>query len=279
MLDDVIGYLCCPYCGGELEPSGASVRCPAGHCFDVARQGYVSLLAGDARGDLGDSAAMVAAREEFLGGGHFAPIVDAAATACAAAAGRVEGCIVDLGAGIGHYLAAALEALPDRVGLALDASKWAARRAARAHQRIGAVVCDAWRPLPVRDGAAAVVLSVFAPRDGAEIARVLAPGGALVLVTPTGRHLAELVGALDLLTVDARKDERLEQKLGPFLEPADAERVEFVMRLEQDAAAALAAMGPSARHTNPAGLRERVAAMPDPLAVTASVAVAAWRAR
>ena len=34
----------CPVCGAALEPQGAAWRCAQGHCFDVARQGYVNLL-------------------------------------------------------------------------------------------------------------------------------------------------------------------------------------------------------------------------------------------
>ena len=85
------------------------------------------------------------------------------------------GCIVDLGAGTGWYLARALERLRGTTGLALDVSKPALRRAARAHPSLAAVACDAWGPLPLRDGGVAAVLDIFAPRNAAEIARVLVP--------------------------------------------------------------------------------------------------------
>src|SRR6202044_3128376 len=71
-------------------------------------------------------------------------------------------------------------------------------------------------PLPVADGAAAVVLDVFAPRNGAELRRVLHPAGRLLVVTPSPGHLAELAGPLGLLSVDPRKDERLAGTLGPY---------------------------------------------------------------
>ena len=54
--------------------------------------------------------------------------------------------------------------------------------------------CDAWTGLPVRDGSAAAVLSVFAPRNPSEAARVLSDGGVFVVVTPERGHLGELVG-------------------------------------------------------------------------------------
>ena len=79
---------------------------------------------------------------------------------------------LDLGAGTGRQLARVLDALPRRHGIALDVSRPALQRAARAHPRIGAVGCDIWGALPVRSAAAALVLNVFAPRNGDEIARV-----------------------------------------------------------------------------------------------------------
>src|SRR5688572_30940209 len=45
--------------------------------------------------------------------------------------GLPPGCILDLGAGTGWYLARVLDRLPGRIGLALDLSKHALRRAAR----------------------------------------------------------------------------------------------------------------------------------------------------
>jgi len=273
VLADVVGYLNCPHCGGDLALRDRVVCCPSGHSFDLARQGYVNLLTG--RTARGDTPAMVAARTAFLDGGHYAPI-----TAALVAAARVvaaPGCIVDLGAGTGHHLAAVLDALPGRAGLALDASASATRAAARAHPRAGAVVCDAWRRLPVCDGAVAVVLDVFAPRHGSEIARVLHPAGVLVVVVPRSRHLAELVGTLDLITVDPAKQERLERTLGSPLQRLRSAELEFPMELDHAAVTALVGMGPSARHADPGVLQQRIAALPEPVMVTASIAVSTWR--
>jgi len=66
MLDDVIRYLACPHCGAGLGRAGGVLRCPAGHSFDIARQGYVSLLPPGGTAPSGDSPAMVAARAGFL---------------------------------------------------------------------------------------------------------------------------------------------------------------------------------------------------------------------
>ncbi len=286
MLDDVLGWLRCPHCGRQLTRAGGSLRCGAWHSFDIARQGYVSLLQPGARGG-GDTAAMVRAREEFLATGHFAPVAAALADAATAAAGTGRGpgaegepgCVLDAGAGTGYYLAAVLNRLPGLAGLALDASRHALRRAARAHPRIGAVGCDAWRPLPVADAAADVVLNVFAPRHGAELRRVLRPGGRLLVVTPAADHLAELTGPLGLLSVDERKRERLEDNLGPSFDLVAEHEHRGAMALSHLQMAALAAMGPSSWHTSQAATAERIASLPDPLTVTRAVSLMVLRPR
>ena len=287
MYADVVPYLRCPVCTDPLAAAAGAqpprtLRCPRGHSFDVARQGYVNL--GGAA--TGDTAQMVAARERFLGTGHYTFI----ATALAEAAGRPgaapggdgggdSALVVDAGAGVGHHLAAVLDAAPAAVGLALDASKPALRRAARAHPRAGAVLCDTWRRLPLADACASVVLNVFAPRNGPEFRRVLRPGGLLLVVTPEPEHLVELVDTLGLLRVDPEKPARVAAGLGEGFAAADRTPLRRTMRLSHADVLALVGMGPSAWHADPGALAARVAGLPSTLPVTASVMITSYRAR
>jgi 23S rRNA (guanine745-N1)-methyltransferase len=274
-LDQLLDLLRCPHCGAGLARAGEAVRCGEGHSFDLARQGYLSLLASERPAHAGDTAAMVAARGRFLAAGHFDPLAAELASAVAPVAGGAGGlpCIVDLGAGPGWYLARVLDRAPAARGLALDVSKPALRRAARAHERLAAVASDAWGPLPLRDGVAAAVLDVFAPRNGPEIARVLRPGGVAAVVTPAPDHLGELVAPLGLIGVDERKAQRLADRLAPDLEIAGTSELEWALSLDHSAVRDAVAMGPSAFHIPPADLDERVAALPQPLHVTAAVAI------
>lgn len=251
------GLFRCPHCGEPLEPGERVWRCPRGHSFDVARQGYVALERKPARGD---TAEMIAARVAFLEAGHYDPIADALVQLAREVAAQPL-TVADLGAGTGFYLAHVLDAFPAARGLALDSSRPALRRAAKAHPRISAVACDIWDALPLQDHAADLILNVFAPRNAPEFRRVLAPGGAALIVTPTERHLAEL----DLLAIHPGKRERIHADLS---EPVLATHVEFVMDLDADAVAALVGMGPAAHHG-------RVA--PGARRVTASVMVEAFR--
>lgn len=272
MLADVLTYLVCPHCGAGLELAGPAVRCASGHGFDVARQGYVNLLSGKASVS-GDSAEMVAARAAFLDAGHYAPIM----RAVVGAAGAVQGCVADLGAGTGHYLAAVLDADPRRVGLALEISKPALRRAARAHARLGAVGCDTWDRLPVRSGSISLALNVFAPRNPAEIDRILAPDGALLVVSPTTDHLGELVSDLGLLTVAPDKAQRVADQLAPTFAVSTQDTWEFELALSHEDVQSLVGMGPSAWHIGREALGERLAAVPEPVRTTASVVVTVFR--
>lgn len=293
VLGDVVSLLRCPHCGADLalagatlgaggEPTfaGATLGCAAGHSFDVARQGYASLLPGDARADTADDAQMVAARAAFLAAGHYAPAAEALAQACASELRcGPEGAVVDLGAGTGYHLARVLDRLPGRTGLALDLSKHALRRAARAHPRIGAAACDAWLALPVRTGVAAAVMGVFAPRNGAEMSRILAREGTLLLLTPTPRHLAELRPELGLLSVDERKSERLEEQLGEHFRETGRSEHDTALALTHADVERAVAMGPSAHHTDPGLTRRRIATLPEPLPVTASFVLSVFRRR
>lgn len=279
MLTDILEVLACPQCSGSLTLADNTLRCDSGHSFDVARQGYVNLLPGRANSSTADTTAMVAARKEFLDGGHFAPITAAVISAARAAVpDDVAGTVLDAGAGTGYALATLLDAMPSRTGVALDISKFAARVAAHSHERIGSIVADVWARLPLRDDCAALVLDIFSPRNAEEFARVLVPGGTLIVVTPNNEHLAELVGPLELITIDPRKRERLSVKLGSEFEQIAEQLVTYPLTLSRADAIAAAAMGPSAAHVSMTELTRRVDTLDDPVAVTVSVTVGTYRA-
>lgn len=281
MYPPVIPCVRCPICRGGLVQavagSGSALRCVSGHSFDLARQGYVNLACPPPAYP-GDSAQMVEARERFLTAGHYKFIAQAVAEAIACLFDRDQtGLIVEAGAGTGYYVASILDAMPGFTGLALDVSKAALRRAAKAHSRCGAALCDVWHELPVSDGAAQAVLSVFAPRNASEFRRILAPEGVLIVVTPTVSHLAELVGPLQLLSVDPNKDEAVAAGLEDRFRQSKRDRHEVSLLLSHQEVAALVGMGPSAWHVTPEEFQSRIAALPEPLTISASVDVTSYR--
>ena len=186
--------LLCPHCRAPLYTADtgqatlrpAALVCGSGHSFDAARQGYFNLLVGKGTVFEADSAEMVAARFAFLESGHYRPLSDAVAAAVTPMLSGGARTILDSGTGTGHYLRALLDDVaPTTSGLTavgLDISKFALRRAARLNPEAINLVCDVWQPLPVADAAVDVITVIFAPRNVAEFARVLRPGGQLVVV-------------------------------------------------------------------------------------------------
>jgi 23S rRNA (guanine745-N1)-methyltransferase len=281
MLADVVEHLRCPVCAERLTLETTALRCSAGHLFDIARQGYANLLSGHTPPGTADTSEMVRARESFLGAGHFDALTrtlgEHVSDGLEISAGLEDTAVLDAGAGTGHYSREVLDRAPGAVGLALDVSKHAARRAARAHRRIGAVVADLWRPLPVRDAAMDAIVNVFAPRNPPEYHRVLKPGGTLYAVTPSEHHLGTLVRSLGLLSVDERKSERMDTALAGHFVLETRESLETVAPMSHEDAHTLASMGPSAHHVPPEDLRRRLAELPDPLPVTLSFVLSVFR--
>jgi 23S rRNA (guanine745-N1)-methyltransferase len=276
-LDLVLPILRCPVCGADLARDGSTLRCPDGHSFDIARQGYVSLLTGT-KPTSGDDASMVRARQRFLDGMAFAPI-RAALADLATRPATPPATVVEVGCGTGYYLAGVLDALADARGLGLDSSDRALRIAARAHPRAAAATWDAFRPFPLASASVDLVLDVFAPRNPAEFRRVLHPEGRLIVVRPDDGHLVELRRQIgEMVGIDPIKEERLHQALDPHFEVIDTERVEYTAPLGRAEVLDLLAMTPSARHLSADDLT-RVAAGDLPEEVTVSVLAGVYRPR
>jgi 23S rRNA (guanine745-N1)-methyltransferase len=190
--------LACPLDGKPLQREGASWRCASGHCFDIAREGYVNLLPVQKKRSLdpGDSKEMVAARRRFLNAGHYLPIAEAASRAALAdLPPGATASILDAGCGEGYYLrqlAAAANADGRKLAvLGLDISKWAVLAAAKQDPQPNWVV-GSNANLPVLPGTLDRVLCMFGFPVYPEFARVLKPGGQLLQVDAGPDHLREL---------------------------------------------------------------------------------------
>ncbi|NKY93806.1 methyltransferase domain-containing protein [Gordonia sputi] len=227
--------------------------CPLRHSFDIAKQGYVSLLDGRSGSLKSDTADMVSARLRVHDAGVLDPVVYAVAQAAAAAVPRVQvhtgaPVIVDLGAGPGHYLSAALDGVEHSRGVGVDLSKYCARALTRRIPGAGAVVADVWRDLPFVDDCADVVLSVFAPRNVDETARILRRGGRWIIVTPQPDHLDELIEPMSMLSVAADKSDAVSAAVGERFDIVEHTVVRDRRDVSASTIADLVAMGPTAFH-------------------------------
>ena len=191
--------LVCPICGNELTLQGKSYVCRNRHSFDIARQGYVNLLAVQQKHSMapGDTREQVLSRRAFLEAGFYAPIADALIGA--AKKYGVSGEILDVGCGEGWYSARLAAALGAPL-TGLDISKEAVRCAA-AKYKDALWLCATAAHIPVPDGSAGLVTSLFALTLTEEFRRVLKPGGLYFQVLAAQGHLLGLKGIIyDRLT-------------------------------------------------------------------------------
>ena len=264
-------WLRCPNCLQPLSPGGPLVlTCPAGHSFDVNKRGFLSALGGS-RGLIGDSAAMLDARDNFLSAGWFEPLRD---TLAALVSAEAPSRVLDIGCGTGYYLRGVLAACPGARALGLDISPAAVQRTIRGDARVDGLVADVWSPLPVRDAAADVILTVFAPRNPAEFHRVLRPNGLLAVVIPQPEHLRELREAGLALDVQADKASQLRDGLAPWFELESRSTLSRTLDLSSDEVRSVIGMGPSAHHTAAAGTPDS-----EPWTVTTAFEVLGFRRR
>lgn len=265
----------CPIDQVPVTADQRSLTCSSGHCFDIAKQGYVNLAVTHSKAAnlRSDDLAMVTARQRFLASGAFDPILKAVAGRIPGeSAGRNGRLFVELGAGTAAYLAAALDLNEDAHGIAIDLSIPATIRAARSHPRTTAIVSDSWAPLPLADDSVDAVLVAFAPRNLAEIARVLRPGGRLVLASARPAHIQELRDEYELLGIATKNTDRVSapaEQVGMAI--TEVAQVQFEMDLEPEQVADLILMGPNAWHVDREALRARVMLDRSPRVVTASV--------
>jgi 23S rRNA (guanine745-N1)-methyltransferase len=223
----------CPHCMQAFVPTTHGVRCPQGHSFDRAREGYLNLLIG---GRLpsdavpGDTPASLAARRRFLSSRAYAPIADALATAIQ----QIDGPVLDVGCGEGYYLSHVHS--PQRYGI--DIAKQGIRMASKAFPEAHFAVGNAYR-LPILDASCDAVFSVFAPHSHDEFQRVLTTCGQWVTVTPGAHHLQQMRPQrdADIVEREKRRDVAPEHAV-------HAQRIQFNLELSDGSAHDLFSMTP-----------------------------------
>ena len=186
----------CPLCAAPLERRERAYVCPAGHSFDLAREGYVHLLPPNRKHSAlpGDDREMVLARREFLSRGYYQPLLNTICSRILPVSGEAPA-LLDAGCGEGYYTSGVWQALraagkrPQMAGT--DISKLALRAAARREREVEFAVASSYR-LPLGDGSVDVLLNCFSPLALEEFRRVLRPGGWFLYVVPGGAHLWEL---------------------------------------------------------------------------------------
>ena len=126
----------CPLCEKPLRREEGAYRCPSGHSFDIAREGYTHLLPANRKHSTarGDDREMAAARRDFLSRGYYEPLLNTLCSEIVPRCGETPA-LLDSGCGEGYYTAGIYQALraagkqPRMAGI--DISKFILRSAAK----------------------------------------------------------------------------------------------------------------------------------------------------
>lgn len=186
---------CCPKCKNILSVDAHTYKCPNGHCFDIARQGYINLLSGSTGGVHGDDDIMLTSRRRFLEAGFYGLFADKLCGLVKSHIADDADAILDCGCGEGYYTGKLRAVLPDNPVAAYDVSKKAVAMAASKYKGIEFAVASS-RNLPVKDNFVKILTNTFSPMEHAEFKRVLKDDGILIYAVPSARHLWGLKQAI-----------------------------------------------------------------------------------
>lgn len=270
--------LICPLDGEALQREETLWRCSTGHSFDIAREGYVNLLPVQNKRsrDPGDSKAMIAARRRFLNAGHYEPIAAAVARVVlgACATPSVLRCL-DAGCGEGYYLRQVINAAGAPCALSVvgvDISKWAVQSAAKQCTH-GTYLVASNVNLPIVSHSVDVLLCMFGFPVYEEFARVLKPGGRLVLVEAGVDHLREL---REIIYPRVKESVATSRPEVPGFSLSDKHSIKYSLALDaQEAVADLLVMTPHLYRASAEG-RDKAARLTR-LELTVDACISTWR--
>ncbi len=234
-------HLRCPLCRQPLELRERSLFCSKGHCYDIARQGYVNL-APRAKENFYKKE-LFESRARVFEAGVFEPVVQAISEAIYTHVPSEHPVVLDAGCGEGYYLRSIC---PDRqmTRIGFDIAKQAVQLAAKAAKDASFFVGDL-AAIPVLDGCCDVVLDVFTPANYGEFARVLKPGGVLIKLAPRAGYLCQLrKAAEDQLRHHEYDGGQVERYAQQHMQMKEQRTITYTMPVDSDLVFHLARMTP-----------------------------------
>ncbi len=181
----------CPVCSDVLKKEKSSYRCSSGHCFDIAKEGYVNLITGKHKsGDkMGDNKNMALSRKLFLEKGYFSVLKDEIIKIIRQH--KNDGLtLCDICCGEGWYSDEIIKEIPCRM-YGFDLSKEMVRLAAKRKNGADYFVANLSR-IPLTDSSIDVGFHLFAPFHEKEFSRIIKDDGIILTAVAGENHLFEI---------------------------------------------------------------------------------------
>jgi ubiquinone/menaquinone biosynthesis C-methylase UbiE len=253
LLPGYASLLSCPICYSTLFREDMMLKCIKQHSFDIAGEGYINFLR---KKQPGDTKPMLQARREFLAHGPYRPLFDVLYKQATAFLPQISApaCLLDAGCGEGYYLGNLQQQLEQTDTsirhhyIGIDISKEAIRMAAKRYKQALFLVANLKERLPIADSAVDILLNIFAPRNADEFARILAPGGLLLVVIPTPTHLLQLRTTLGLLDIEENKQQHVLDQFSPHFEVVTTTQITYTRHLKREQIQQVVMMTPNYWH-------------------------------
>lgn len=216
-------HFTCPICHESLSLNAQGLTCLNRHHFDRAKEGYFNLLPAHHKNSRvpGDARMQLQARRTFLAAGYFAPLLPALCQLVPSGAKA----LLDIGCGEGYFTQALQQHLaPGAFVYGVDIAKTGVKLAAKTYAGHYAVASSF--ALPLADKSMDVITRIYAPSSDAELQRVIAPFGQVIIVTPGPRHL---LGLRRLIYAQVRPHPQPQAPAGLCL--LQAQRVNFPLSI------------------------------------------------
>ncbi|TDF96274.1 putative RNA methyltransferase [Paenibacillus piri] len=229
----------CPICSQPMRLQHRSLLCTHGHCFDIAKQGYVNLMLHTPKTKYDKP--LFAARRIISRAGYFEPLLAHICTGIVNTSSQGSGeeplRLLDAGCGEGSHLTFIQQKLRDQawrdvLGIGIDLSREGVRMAAK--EAAPAIWCAAdLARCPIAEERIDYILNILSPSNYAEFRRMLKDEGMVIKAIPESDHLRQLRSLF--FKRSKRRDYSNEHSVELFskhFELAAAERVRYNVLVE-----------------------------------------------
>ncbi|MBS4210224.1 putative RNA methyltransferase [Bacillus sp. FJAT-50079] len=252
-LEEYAHFFRCPLCHQSMSFDNQSIVCSEGHSYDLAKKGYIHMLAQSVQTKYDKE--LFQSRRRIAESGFFTPLIEAIGNVINQSQEQTPIAVFDAGCGEGSHLAQIQEFVSfDTIGFGADISKEGVQLAANNESKSIWLVADLAN-CPLASEKFPYILNILSPSNYSEFSRMLTDDGLLMKVVPNQDYLKELREFF----YEEREAFDNEKTIGRFEENFDLikiENINYRLTLQQPLLSDLVKMTPLSWSANEKELKE-----------------------